>query len=52
LRKGKHQRFAAVEYINLLPLRFGEVVGTPNGVTYNSGAQADKDNPEKPDLFE
>ncbi|OAV74164.1 hypothetical protein Barb7_02370 [Bacteroidales bacterium Barb7] len=32
LRKGKHQRFTAVQYIDFLPLRFRETVGTPKGV--------------------
>jgi hypothetical protein len=52
LRKGKHQRLAAVEYVNLLPLRFGETVAAPYGVTRNRRAQADKHDSEEPYLPE
>lgn len=52
LREGEHQRFTAVQHVNLLPLRFGKRVGTPYGVTRDCHADHQKDDAEQPYLPE
>ena len=47
LRESEHQRLAAVEYVDLLALPFGEAVGTPDGEHRHQSAQRNEDDTEQ-----
>lgn len=52
LREGEHQGLAVVQYVDLLPLRLGELVCLSCGQYGDEGARREEDHPEQPKLPE
>lgn len=52
LREGEHQRLAIVQYVDLLPLRLGELVCLSCSQYGDEGARREEDHPEQPELPE
>ena len=50
LRKGKHERFALIEYVDLLPLGFREAVGCPHCRHRDQRAGSQKEHAEEPQV--